>query len=196
MIQGRRRFLILGATALAAGLVCAVPVAASESSTYPDLGQAPDFTLTNELGNAVSRSQFNGKVTVVNFMFTRCGDICPTLTSKLADIVDTLAVDHANDVQFLSISVDPEYDRPEILADYAANFDYRSESWSFLTGDLTDVKKVARDYGVYMAASTSETVRHNLITSVIDREGVIRIQYMGERFDIDDLLMDIRNIAK
>lgn len=155
------------------------------------IDRAADFTLQSELGEAVTLSDYRGKVVLVNFMFTRCYDICPILTGKLAMIHEELKAQHGDDVRFLSITVDPEYDSPKVLREFAEAMDYDPEGWSFLTGAEAEVKRVANAYGVLMAKTSANFVNHNLLTTVVDRDGVMRVQYLGERFDHMDLYADL-----
>ncbi len=164
--------------------------ALENADAFADLGPAADFTLTDQTGQSVSRSDFDGRVTVVSFIFTRCVEVCPILSSKMADIADDLTA-AGRDFKFLTITVDPENDTPDVLKTYAENLGYTPSNWSFLTGSTEDVTKVARDYGVFMAAHPHATVQHSLVTTLIDRAGVKRVQYLGEKFDTSELMADL-----
>ncbi|MGB0410492.1 MAG: SCO family protein [Pikeienuella sp.] len=155
------------------------------------MGPAKDFTLRSEHGVPVTLSDYRGKVVLVNFMFTRCYDICPILTGKLAMIHEELKAEHGDQVRFLSVTVDPEYDSPAVLREFAEAMDYDPDGWSFLTGTEAEVKAVANAYGVLMAKTSANFVNHNLLTTVVDRNGEMRVQYLGERFDHMDLYADL-----
>jgi protein SCO1/2 len=191
----RRQWLAgaAGAVALSTGAAWSLAglTAAPDESGLNRIGPAKDFTLKSELGESISLSDYRGKVVLVNFMFTRCYDICPILTGKLAMIHEELKVEHGDDVRFLSVTVDPEYDSPAVLREFAEAMVYDPKGWSFLTGTEAEVKTVANAYGVLMAKTSAAFVNHNLLTTVVDREGVMRVQYLGERFDHMDLYADL-----
>lgn len=90
-----------------------------------------DFNLTGADGSRITNDIFQGKVTIVDFFFTHCPFICPTLTAKMAEL--TVALKDAPQAQFLSISVDPEHDTPERLAAYAKEHAGHSDRWTFAT---------------------------------------------------------------
>lgn len=166
-----------------------------DQSGLPRLGQAPEFSLSDEKGGLTKLADLRGQVVLVNFMFTRCFELCPLLTDKLASVQAELAEDNVEDVYFISISVDPDYDRPDILKEFAEAMGYRPESWAFLTGQHNEIEDVANAYGVVMAKEAESMINHNLLTTVVDRKGVMRVQYLGERFDPNELLNDIRSLA-
>lgn len=83
----------------------------------------------------------------LNFIFTTCTTICPVMTATFANIRSSLGK-ASTKVQFVSISIDPEYDRPAVLQKYAALFG-ASEGWTFLTGEGNSINKVLRSFDVY-----------------------------------------------
>ncbi len=107
----------------------------------PDLGAVPEFALVNQQGQAYGVQQLQGKVWIGNFIFTRCPDICPMFTQHMRSVHDDLSVDGAA-VVFVSFSVDPEYDTPDILQAYAKDQGALSQQWHFLTGPTEAVKEV------------------------------------------------------
>ena len=78
----------------------------------------PEFRLTERAGTQLTQADLRGKVWIADFIFTRCPDVCPALTSRMRDLQKTLAAAKA-DVTLVSISVDPGHDTPEVLRDYA-----------------------------------------------------------------------------
>ncbi len=160
----------------------------------PAIGPAPDFSLTTQDGTAFSLAGLRGKVVALNFVFTRCADVCPIATHKMVEIQDQLGEVFGRDVFFVSVTVDPDNDTLEELALYAHALGCNPSGWAFLTGPPAAVRDVATSYGVFHDRSPGEEVRHNLLTSLIDREGRLRVQYMGERFDPSELLHDLRGL--
>src|SRR5690242_4893145 len=101
-------------------------------------GHVPTFALTDQLGRQVTDASLRGHVWVANFVFTRCVSVCPMLTAKFQALQTKLG---KVPVQYVSISVDPEFDTPQVLAEYAKRFSADSDHWRFLTGPLNDIEK-------------------------------------------------------
>ena len=87
------------------------------------------------------------KVVLINFVFTQCGDACPLITAKLVQTKKELAEAFGRDVRFLSISIDPQHDRPQDLAKFARKFDAVHPEWLFLTGEPASVEQVVKRLG-------------------------------------------------
>ncbi len=102
----------------------------------------PPFHFTDQLGRSIDQEQLLGNVTLINFMFTNCVTICPLMTGTTLELNNRLADTNA---RFISISVDPEHDTVEKLADYANKFSADPERWRFATGDRDQVLTILRD---------------------------------------------------
>ena len=103
-----------------------------------------------------------GKVVVINFIYTSCADACPLETARLVEIQEILGERVGQDVFFYSISIDPERDTPEVLAEYAARFQVKP-GWLFLTGDEADITSVRKKLGLYVdLVQTDGSKNHNL----------------------------------
>src|SRR6266446_8920219 len=103
---------------LMAMLVPLTPVRADESSQQqplPIIGPAPAFALTSQDGAAVALNDLHGKVVAVAFIFTTCGSTCPLLTAKMVQVQHQLGTDFGAKIAFISITLDPEHDTPEML---------------------------------------------------------------------------------
>lgn len=195
-LLGRWLAPALGATAVLLGAFVLGGAVSKDRSGLPRMGEALDFTLMDQTGQQVSLSDYRGKVVLVNFMFTKCPDYCPTLTSVLANVQSELIQEGLSEkVHFLSVSVDPANDTPDLLRRFADAMYVDTGGWNFLTGEHGAIEEVSGAYGVFFARLPSGSVEHNLLTTVIDRSGQMRVQYVGERFDPDELLTDIRSLA-
>lgn len=161
----------------------------------PVIGSAPDFDLTSQDGKRLTLSDLRGKVVAVTFIFTMCPDICPMLTANLAQIQQALGEDFGKTVAFVSITVDPDNDTPAVLKDYADAFDADPNGWAFLTGDPKALKDVARGYGVFAERAVGGGVDHTLLTSIVDPRGVLRVQYIGYRFDLEEFRSDLLSLV-
>ena len=161
----------------------------------PKIGPAPEFTLTNQFGTRIALKDLRGKVLAITFIFASCVDTCPLLTSKMAGLQDRLGSDFGPQVYFVSITVDPERDTPEVLKRYAEAHRANPAGWAFLTGTPAEIREVARRYGIYYKKTPSGDVDHTFLTSLVDRSGTLRVQYMGTRFDPDEMLRDLKSLA-
>lgn len=151
-----------------------------------------DFTLINHLGDTISLADVEGKIIVVDFFFTRCGTICPVMTKNLKLLHDRLE----DDVRILSHSVTPIADSVSVLNEYAQKHDADAEIWWFLTGEKSEIYRLARksyfscldqgDGGYQDFVHTENVV-------LIDREGRLRGFYDGTlSAEISQLYRDIQ----
>jgi protein SCO1/2 len=167
----------------------------SQAERLPVIGPAPDFALTSQDGERVTLADYRGKVVAVAFIFTTCPDICPLLTANMVRVQDELGADFGTKIAFISITVDPERDTPDVLKEYAEMFGANLEGWTFLTGDRAAVKDVGRRYGIFAAKAAGGEVDHTLLTSLVDRQGVLRLQYIGARFDLEEFRGDLLKLV-
>ena len=162
----------------------------------PKIGPAPEFTLTNQVGKRIALKDLHGKVLAITFIFASCADTCPLLTAKMAGLQDRLGADFGPRVYFVSITVDPERDTPEVLKRYAEAHQANPAGWAFLTGAPAEIREVARRYGVFYKKTPRGDVDHTFLTSLVDPSGTLRVQYMGIRFDPDEMLRDLQSLSK
>jgi protein SCO1/2 len=160
------------------------------------IGPAPDFTLTTQDGKPLSLASLRGKVAVATFIYASCTDTCPLLTAKMAGIQKRLGSDFGSRVFFVSVTVDPERDTPEVLGRYARAHGANLGGWAFLTGSPAQIREVSRSYGIFVKKQERGDVDHTFLTSIIDQGGMLRVQYMGVRFDPEEMLRDIRSLLR
>jgi protein SCO1/2 len=168
----------------------------SPSEPLPKIAPAPEFTLTSQDGAQISLAKLRGRVVAVTFIFTRCSDTCPVLTPMMSLVRDQLGSDFGRDVVFASITVDPEHDTADMLKLYAQMYDADVAGWSFLTGPPQVIAALTRRYGVFVAKDANGSVDHSFLTSIVDRHGILRVQYVGVRFDPDELRRDLVSLMK
>jgi protein SCO1/2 len=167
---------------------------APHNERLPTIGQAPDFTLVSQDGLPVSLRDFRGKVVAIAFIFTHCTDVCPMLTAHMASVQEKLGSKFGSKIIFVSITVDPERDTPDVLKEYAQDFDADLEGWSFLTGNPALVHEVGQKYGVLAKKAANGDVDHTLLTSLVDPDGILRVQYLGVRFDLEEFRGDLLSL--
>jgi protein SCO1/2 len=168
---------------------------AQHDQRLPAIGPAPEFSLISQDGLPASLRDFRGKVVAVAFIYASCTDTCPLLTDKMARVQDKLGPAFGSRIAFVSITVDPERDTPEVLKQYAQNFGADLSGWVFLTGDPTIVRAVARKYGVFARKTAAGDVDHTFLTSLIDPKGVLRVQYLGVQFDLEEFRRDLLSLV-
>ena len=152
----------------------------------------PDFKLSDQDGNTFRFTTARGKLVLVTFIFTTCPDVCPLLTAKFAAIQRTLVEKKAKDFLLLSITTDPERDTGATLKDYAGRFKADLKNWSFLTGSRQDLAKVWKAFGVNVTKTESGDVQHTSFTTLIDRQGIRRVDYYGDKWREPEVLKDIQ----
>jgi protein SCO1/2 len=182
-------------------LLCAIPVAAlllrgpaAPARELPRLGEVPDFSLTTQDGKPYAFRDARGKVVVVDFIFTRCTEVCPRLTAEMRALQKRLVEAGLRDqTRLLSISVDPERDTPEALRAFAARFGADLSTWDFVTGPARTVEdavvrgfkqamdRVALDAGAGGLDADRVTVIHGSRFVLVDKAGTIRGFYDSAR---------------
>ncbi len=153
----------------------------------PDLvaiGSAmPDFALTDQTGQTVRLSDFRGKVIAVDFIYTRCPlpDVCPRLSANFARLQNRFRERMGSDLQLLSITIDPQYDTPQVLLGYAKIWNAQAPGWRFLTGGESDVGIVARRFGMNYWPEEG-LITHTSETGLISRDGRLAARVNGSTF--------------
>jgi protein SCO1/2 len=117
------------------------------------------------------------------------------LTANMARVQAMLGAAFGSRIAFVSITVDPERDTPEVLKHYAQDFDADLRGWVFLTGDPATVREVGRHYGVFAKKTAKGDVDHTFLTSLIDPDGILRVQYLGVRFDLEEFRGDLLSLV-
>ena len=167
-----------------------------QPSGLPRIGAAAPLVLTAQDGARLSLGDLGGKVVLLTFIYTTCTDTCPLLTGKLAGVREKLGADFGARTHFLSVTVDPERDTPDVLRAYGQRFRADPAGWAFLTGTPDEVAEVTQAYGIFVRRTPRGDVDHTFLTSLIDRHGMLRVQYLGTRFDPDELLADVRALIR
>jgi len=187
---------LLAALLLGTGATQTAAHPAKGEARLSRIGPAPDFVLTAQDGRRLALADLRGRVVAVTFIYASCADTCPLLTAKLAGLQTKLGTDFGPKVFFASISVDPEHDTPEVLTRYAQAHGAKPAGWAFLTGTPAEILAVEKKYGIFARRNPRGDVDHTFLTSLIDRDGILRVQYLGVRFDPNELLADLRSLLR
>lgn len=143
------------------------------ASKLPDYGQVPAFTMTDSAGRPFNESELKGKVWVADFIYTNCPTECPRMTAEMHKVEEQLQGE--NDVQLVSVSVDPAHDTPEVLNDFAQRYGGPTSQWIFLTGSPATVHLVA--YQTFHVGDVIGKIEHSTKFVLVDKHGHIRGYY-------------------
>lgn len=160
--------------------------------------QVPDFVLRDAEGVQVGMSDLRGRVTVLNFIYATCPDVCPLQSEIIAETQDVINGTPLHDqVQFVSITTDPLNDTPEAMKEYGADHGLDPANWVFLTsGETSSTQALLSQFGLKFEAVDDGYQVHAVVTHVIDKEGRLRAKYHGLRFDVDNLVRQLGELAK
>ena len=203
-----RRWLI------GAFLILAVTSTACSAEELPVYYEAPAFSLTDQMGRTVASDDVKGRVVLANFIFTNCTEFCLTLTPRMAQVQERLREDGllGEDVVLLSFSVDPDYDTPDVLLEYAERYGADHDAWLFLTGAPDEMEGIVTDGFKLAYTEVPQTLEHihadgsvhvheyNIVhanrLALVDGAGQVRAYYDGAvEWDIDLVLGDIRRLV-
>ena len=163
----------------------------------PQLGaEIPDVKLVNQDGRAMSTRQLGRRALAVTFIYTRCpmADQCPLLSTNFAELNGALASDAelAKKTHLLSVTLDPEYDKPEVLKSYGSTYaGGKFDTWDFATGDPPDVRRFAEFFGLAYKAENNQVI-HSLRTAVVTPEGRLFKLYRGNEWKPAEVLNDLK----
>ena len=155
----------------------------------------PDFNLTTEEGKPFTRKDMEGKIAIVDFVFTRCGSICPIMTNQFTRVQQEFKDN--DDVILLSHTVDPDFDTPEVLKEYGEANRYIPGKWQFLTGTEREIYDLASK-GYMITALPGDSTDEDLFVHsekviLVDKQGRIRGYYNGvDPTMIDTLVIETR----
>ena len=165
----------------------------SNQEPLPIIGSIPEFEFVDSDGESVSLNTLKGKVWVADFIFTTCTMACPMMTGNMNIIHKKYKKN--DDLRLVSISVYPEYDTPEVLKKYAAQYEANTEKWHFLTGKEAAVKKVIKDG--FKMGDYEDIIFHSEKFALVDKNGLIRSYYNGMKTeDMNKLKKDIDRLLK
>ena len=138
------------------------------------IGQVPSFSLTNFDGSVITDQQLNDKISIVSFIFTQCEGACPIMSENMSILQERFSA--SDDVQFLSITTDPDYDTLDILENFSSNYS-NNDNWFFLRGNLIEIIELS-EKGFYLSAALLPA-GHSTRFVLVDKELNIRKYYEG-----------------
>ena len=147
------------------------------------------FSGINQEGDFFQFKDFLGKAVVINFIFTRCQamEMCPASTRRMSILQDKAREIGLEDLHFLSITFDSEYDSPGILKQYGKSYDIEFDTFTFMTAKPLWVEDLMRYFGI-ITIEEDGTINHTMATLLIDQKGRIHYRKEGSVWKVDDFL--------
>jgi protein SCO1/2 len=161
---------------------------------YREIGEKiPDFALYDQTGHVVQSARFTGKKVMLNFIFTRCpiATMCPAATIKMMSTQKVAREAGVKNLELVSITLDPEYDTPGVLKDYALTRGIDTSNFSFLTGPENAIKDLLAQFGV-IAEFEGDLLKHTLTTLLINEEGRIAHRADGSQWEPADFVAKMK----
>ncbi len=156
--------------------------------------QLPDFSLTDQRGRSLTLAGLRDKIWVADFIFTSCVTICPPMTDEMSKLQDEFPIEG---VYFVSFSVDPERDTPEVLSRYADRYGADHNSWSFLTGEKEAIYQLAYAGFNLAAGRQGSEILHSTRFVLVDRAGQVRGYYDSRsKAHLQQLRQDIQTLLR
>lgn len=161
-------------------------------------GDVPDFNFTTQDNKQMKQVDLEGEWWITYFMYTNCTQVCPTTTPNMVSLQDSLQ-ELEIDVQIISFTVDPEYDTPKILSEYAEEYQADLSNWTFLTGyDFEDIKDVSKkSFETQLSEGSPGEVQFSHSTNffLVDPEGnpVKKYDGMGTE-ELNILIEDLKKV--
>ncbi|TSJ79684.1 redoxin domain-containing protein [Rariglobus hedericola] len=161
---------------------------------YREVGEnLPDFALYDQTGKVVSAARFRGKQVMLNFIFTRCqvAQMCPLATANMMVAQRKAKEAGVADIEFVSITLDPEYDTPGVLLTYAKQRGIDTTNFSFLTGPEGAIKDLLTQFGV-LADFDGSILKHTVSTLLIDAQGKIIWRTDGSQWSPEEFVKKMK----
>lgn len=171
----RMALIVFVVVMLGAGAFLVITKAEQSRSELSDYGGVPDMPFATTAGGMLPDDWYAGKVTVLDFMFTRCAGPCPIMSSHMKELYHLYQ--HYPEIQFLSITVDPEFDSIPVLHDFGRAKGVNDNRWQFLHGEIDQIVAVS-EQGFHLAAEDLPGM-HSTKFVLIDSQGRIRGYYSG-----------------
>lgn len=165
-------------------------------TVYPTI---PYFYFLNDDSVLVKSTDMEGKIWVADFFFTTCPTICPTMTKNMQKL-NTATKDLDDELQFISISINPQHDTPSILKRYREHYKATASNWQFFTGKEAETHQLGIENFQIFAGRDEESeggYAHSGAFTLVDKEGYVRGVYLGtDDKQVIQLEKDIRKLLK
>ena len=163
-------------------------------NAYREIGETvPNFALYDQSGRVVESAKFRGKQIMLNFIFTRCpvATMCPAATAKMVTAQKLAREAGVSNLELISVTLDPAYDTPGVLKEYADTRGIDTANFSLLTGPETAIKDLLTQFGV-IAEFEGDMIKHTLTTLLIDENGKIAHRADGSVWEARDFVAKMK----
>lgn len=189
-------FTLTGRAVESAAPHAPAPIPAPTKARRLRAGDAlPDFSLIDERSQPFSSADLRDRLTVVTFIFTRCPvpEYCPAMALRFGQVQQAIQADPklAARARLLSLTLDPEFDRPEILKAYARAVGAEPSVWRFATGDKTQIDALTKAFAVYTERN-GVTLDHTLCTALVGSDGRVVEIWRGNGWRVEEVLAALR----
>lgn len=159
----------------------------------PVIAQIPAFDLIDQDGKQFTLNNLKGNVWLADFIFTTCAGPCPIMTERMSTVQHDLL--DINKLKFVSFTVNPDYDTPDVLKKYAKRYNADISTWSFVTGKYEKIQELIANG--FKMGDEEEIVFHSTRFALVDHKGNLRGYYSGtEPKDHEVLTRDIHSLIK
>ena len=193
MPMNRTIYFIMGVVILLGAGASWVIQKANSSYDIPILKPVPEFSFINQDGDPFTEKDLNDKITILDFIFTSCAGPCPIMTHNMTGLYRSFS--QVEEVQFVSITVDPDVDTQDILKQYAKINGVNDDRWQFITSNIEAIKDLKKNG--FMLYAEELPRGHAIKFVLIDQNGQIRKYFDGtEDASMAVLMKDITNLVK
>ena len=191
--MNRTIYFIMGAVILLGAGASWVIQKANSSYDIPILKPVPEFSFINQDGDPFTEKDLNDKITILDFIFTSCAGPCPIMTHNMTGLYRSFS--QVAEVQFVSITVDPDVDTQDILKQYAKINGVNDDRWQFITSNIEAIKDLKKNG--FMLYAEELPRGHAIKFVLIDQNGQIRKYFDGtEEASMAVLMKDITILVK
>ena len=176
----------------AAIVCCSVTLAACHRESMREPASLPDVSVIDDHGRPVSLGSLKGKVVLLDFIHIGCPGVCTTLVSKFGEVADRLRPELGSKVVLLSVTNDPEHDRPDQLLALARSSDADLDGWLFVTGKPIDVDRVIKAFGVNNERLPDGSPAHITQVFLLGTDGQKKREYRGMLMKPQNVVSQIR----
>jgi protein SCO1 len=161
-----------------------------------------EVSLTDQDSHTFQVKSFTGKVTLYNFIFTHCSNVCPVQTKQISEVQKLLSAETRKHVQFISVSLDPLNDTPSALKSFAKQHGADLSNWSFVTGTPQGIQTLSDRlslYGNKPDPAKKNIVRpngHETMLWLVDSNGRLMQRYSGDIVDTKRLAIEIGTLVE
>jgi protein SCO1 len=155
----------------------------------------PNFAMIDQNGNFLQIRELMGNAFVLNFIFTRCkvATMCPASTTRMSELQDVSKEAGMENLHFVTVTFDPEFDSPGILRNYGKGYGLENENFHLLTSTQETVDDLLRLFGI-LTVEEDGTINHTMATLLVDANGRIAFRKEGSKWTVDEFLEEIKSL--